>query len=618
MPQNPYSAGARVEIIAFSRTAQDIGKRLALRAGLYDTVEPQFKRFSSAINWGGMRPEWVADIANRSDIVVTLLDDDQTAKDVLIGPSGLLGAARSGLIVLELSAIMPWTAREIREYGDRAGIEVFDGVLVSERRDLHDKSWNVYLNTDGLVNRTLSPLLEAFFQQVVPLGNTGVSKTVKILNDLLLAVNVAVVDEAIALGEGSLIGRDELITSILKGSGANDVVHSYYEARMSGPIGPAIGWMDLQLRQGLKSATELAQHFDHSLYFGELSIASFIGAGPVKRANPAVPLFCDVRAATAPSVTESAVYKRTDATRIGVIGLGGIGRAVARTLMNHGNVVVGYDVAPKAITAAMAEQIPIAASSAAVAQECELILVAVWDDDALRKVIFGADGILTSASFAGCVIDLSTTSVVVAQEIGNVVAERHATFLDGAVIGGGVPAARAGKSPIVVAGNRKAFDRYLPVLCQLGSCDYVGKQGNAKAIKIANNFLVGIVTAANAEALSLGVAAGVNLDTLVQCLSALSGNSMVLESYMGRYINEGIYGEGLIGHQLMAKDLSLACDLSEAIDYPAIFPHFGRQLYLACKRALGANAAFPTVFDYFRRLAEASISAADNIADNPA
>jgi 3-hydroxyisobutyrate dehydrogenase len=193
--------------------------------------------------------------------------------------------------------------------------------------------------------------------------------------------------------------------------------------------------------------------------------------------------------------------------------------------------------------------------------------------------------------------------------VGQAIAACGGTFLDGAVIGGGVAAIKAGKSPIVLAGDRAAYERYLPVLAALGTCDYVGSQGKAKAVKIINNFVVGIVTAANAEALSLGVAMGLDVADLVGWLRQGPGAARVLESYMGRYVKEGVYGEGLIGHRLMAKDLQLAAELAESLGCAVLYPRFGQQMYLAFARTLGSDRPFPSAFDYFRRTARGGADA---------
>ena len=287
--------------------------------------------------------------------------------------------------------------------------------------------------------------------------------------------------------------------------------------------------------------------------------------------------------------------------RVGVVGLGGMGRPMARNLVAAGYAVSGCDISPTALADAAQDGVEPARSPAALAARCELVLAMVWDDAALRDVVFGAEGLLAAAGFAGCFVDLSTTSRALALEIGEALSARGAVFLDAAVIGGGVAAVKAARSPIVVSGDPAAWQRYRGVLERLGTCDHVGAQGNAKAVKLINNFLVGVVTAANAEALSLAEALGVDLGDVYAWLRQSTGGSRVLDSYYGGLVEQGRYPEGLIGHRLMAKDLQLAAELAESVGCAATFPRFGQQMYLAFGRVLGGDAPFPTALDYFQR-----------------
>ncbi len=289
---------------------------------------------------------------------------------------------------------------------------------------------------------------------------------------------------------------------------------------------------------------------------------------------------------------------------IGVIGLGSMGRPMALRLASNGYAVTGFDISSSAMGASAQAGIVTASDAAAMAEQCDLVLVMVWDDQALRQVVFGSGGLVAARRLRASVIDLSTTSVAVAREVGQAIAARGGTFMDGAVIGGGVAGLTAGRSPIVLAGERAAYEHCAPMLASLGTCDYVGRLGSAKAVKIVNNFIVGIVTAANAEAVSLGMVMGLDAKDIVQWLKNGPGGSRVLESYMGRYVEDGTYGAGLIGHRLMAKDLQLAAELAESVAFAAVYPRFGQQMYLAFGRTLGQDRPFPSAFDYFRAAAD--------------
>jgi 3-hydroxyisobutyrate dehydrogenase len=280
--------------------------------------------------------------------------------------------------------------------------------------------------------------------------------------------------------------------------------------------------------------------------------------------------------------------------KVGFVGLGNMGSVMAVRIARAGHDVTGYDIDAARAQRVAGEGVRIASALPELARSCELVLSMVWDDAALRDA---AAQVLPS--LRGVFIDLSTTSVSVVRDIA-AGAPAEATVLDGSVMGGGVPAAREGRSPMAFGGDREAFERCRAVLEVLGSCDHVGALGAAKAAKIVNNQLVGVMTAANAEVLSLGVAAGLDLPLMVELLGHGPAGTHVMRSYMGNFVAKGRYSDGLIGHKLMAKDLSLACNL--AVETGACVPcaETAQQMYFAFGRALGADAAFPSAFEFHR------------------
>ena len=280
--------------------------------------------------------------------------------------------------------------------------------------------------------------------------------------------------------------------------------------------------------------------------------------------------------------------------KVGFVGLGNMGAVMAARIARAGHDVTGFDIDTARAQRAGSEGVRVVQTLPELARECGLVLSMVWDDAALRDV---AAQVLPS--LRGIFIDLSTTSVAVIRDIA-ASAPPAAIVLDGSVIGGGVPAAREGRSPLAIGGDISAFERCRDVLEILGTCDHVGALGAAKAAKIVNNHLVGVMTAANAEVLALGVAAGLALPQMVELLGSGAAGSHVMRSYMGRFVAEGRYGDGLIGHKLMAKDLSLACGLAR--DTGACVPcaEISQQMYLAFGCALGSDAPFPSAFDFYR------------------
>ncbi|MBS0320779.1 MAG: NAD(P)-dependent oxidoreductase [Proteobacteria bacterium] len=286
---------------------------------------------------------------------------------------------------------------------------------------------------------------------------------------------------------------------------------------------------------------------------------------------------------------------------VGVVGLGAMGLPMAVNLRRAGHAVTGFDVSAEAVASAAREGIATAVHPAAVSAASDVVLTMVWDDDALARVIFDAQtGLLASTALPRCTIDLSTTSVAVARRAGEAFASRGRAFMDGAVIGGGVAAIREGRSPLVVAGSAAAYADAMPVLAVIGRAEFVGPLGTAKAVKLINNLLVGVLTASNAEALSLGTSLGLAMSDMLAWLRDSDAGSNVLASYVGSRVERGRYPDGLIGHALMAKDLRLAAQLAEATGTAMSFPRFAEQAYLEFGRHRGATEPFPCAYEYFR------------------
>ncbi len=291
--------------------------------------------------------------------------------------------------------------------------------------------------------------------------------------------------------------------------------------------------------------------------------------------------------------------------KIGVVGVGAMGAPMARNLARDGDTVLAYDIVPDRARAVAGGGVEQAGSVAQVARGCELIVLMTPDDAALRDVMHGDGGVLSVGTFSGCIVDLSTTSEHLAREIGAAAAARGVGYLDGAVIGGSVAAARDGASPIVVSGDEALLERYRRVLERLGSVDHAGVQGNAKIVKICNNLLLGMHTVSGAEALSIAEAAGLALEDTVAWLDASSGNTAAMRAMFGRFSEHGAFPEGIASFGFFDKDMALGCALAERHGYPAFLAHLTRQLLATAARAEGVGAPFASVLSWYRAMGRA-------------
>jgi 3-hydroxyisobutyrate dehydrogenase len=208
---------------------------------------------------------------------------------------------------------------------------------------------------------------------------------------------------------------------------------------------------------------------------------------------------------------------------VGLIGIGKIGLPIADNLIKSGHRVVGYR------RSALAEFEKIggvpARSAAEVGAQADIVFSCLPSDAALEEVVQGPEGLVRSARPGQVVVELGSYPVPVKQRQVAPLAAKGAAFIDGEVAGTpGMVLAR--KGVIFLAGDADACKKVEPVVAAFAdSCIYFGSFGAASRVKLINNLLVSIHIAATAEAMALGVKAGVDVDLLIKAIASGSGGS---------------------------------------------------------------------------------------------
>ncbi len=266
--------------------------------------------------------------------------------------------------------------------------------------------------------------------------------------------------------------------------------------------------------------------------------------------------------------------------RIAMIGLGNMGGRMGRRLMDAGHELLGVDLDPGRAEALGATPV---ASPAVAAAEADVVLLSLPSDAAIRAAMAGPDGVLAGVSAGTVVVDLSTASPALAQEWAPACDERGAAFVD-CGISGGPGGAEAGTLTLMAGGDAAALVRLADILDVIGSTVFhCGPAGTGHATKIVNNYLNGINLAASAEAMVVGVKAGLDPRQLVEVVQASTGSNWVMHNRMPRIV-EGDYVPGGLTSGLMAKDLDLFQSLANANDVPTL-------LGPACRGAFGVAMA---------------------------
>lgn len=208
---------------------------------------------------------------------------------------------------------------------------------------------------------------------------------------------------------------------------------------------------------------------------------------------------------------------------IGFIGVGKIGLPISQNLIKSGYRVLGY----RRSSLAEFEKIGgvAAKSPAEIGAQTDVVLSCVPTVEAMDEVVNGPNGLMRSARPGQIVIELGSHPVPDKQKHVATLAQKGAIFLDGEVSGTpGMVAAR--KAVIYLGGDAEACKTVEPVIKGFADmCLYFGPFGAATKVKLVNNLLVAIHIAATAEAMALGLKAGVDVDLMIKAIAAGSGGS---------------------------------------------------------------------------------------------
>ena len=206
-------------------------------------------------------------------------------------------------------------------------------------------------------------------------------------------------------------------------------------------------------------------------------------------------------------------------TRIGWIGVGAMGRPMCAHLLKAGYRLSVYDKDPSKTDALASEGACAASSTQDLAGSCEVIVSMVWDDEALREVVFGPAGLLSGARPGICYIDMSTVSPRLSGEIAARLAQRGIPYLR-APVAGSVPVATAGKLSVYASGPRDAFEACRGMLGTFSEkLVYVGSGEEGRIVKLAINLIVQLSTAILGEVLAFGTRAGVDRSLLMDAIN---------------------------------------------------------------------------------------------------
>jgi 2-hydroxy-3-oxopropionate reductase len=264
---------------------------------------------------------------------------------------------------------------------------------------------------------------------------------------------------------------------------------------------------------------------------------------------------------------------------VGFVGLGIMGKPMARNLINAGHQLVVYDVVPESVAELAASGAARGESARDVAARSEVTITMVPDGPEVEAAILGATGALEGAARGSILVDMSSISPLVARKVGVACAARGVDFLD-APVSGGEPKAIEGTLAIMAGGTQESFDKVLPLFQAMGSSAILtGPVGAGNVTKLANQIMVAVNIAGMGEALVLATKAGLDPEVVFNAVKGGLAGSSVLNAKAPMLISRNFKPGFRI--RLHQKDLRNALLAAEAMQVSLPFTGMAQQVLTA-------------------------------------
>jgi len=251
---------------------------------------------------------------------------------------------------------------------------------------------------------------------------------------------------------------------------------------------------------------------------------------------------------------------------IGFIGLGIMGRPMARNLLKAGYSLVVHSRSRGPVDEIVKAGATAADSPKDVAAQCDVLITMLPNSPDVEQVALGPGGIIEGARRGLIVADMSTISPIVSQKVGKALEAKGVAMLD-APVSGGEKGAIDGALSIMVGGDKAVFEKVLPIFQAMGkTITLLGPLGFGGFTKLANQIIVAVNLTALAEALTLGKKAGLDRELLLTALAGGLAGSKCLDQKKANYVGN-TYNPGF-KIDLHFKDLGLIMESGRALGVP--------------------------------------------------
>jgi 3-hydroxyisobutyrate dehydrogenase-like beta-hydroxyacid dehydrogenase len=206
----------KLGFIGLGNMGSRIAERLLDRGYQVTVYDLDSARTRAVAERGGMIAKNAMELAGAVDVLLSCLTNDEAVRSVYTAPAGVLAAARSGTIVLEMSTISPSSSQELHRLGAQKGIEVLDVAISGSTPAAEQGLLTLLVGGNHDVFRAAEPIFQAVAKQYFHLGGSGSGTTMKLVVNTLLGVGMQAIAEAVVLGEKSGLDRGRLLEVLSK------------------------------------------------------------------------------------------------------------------------------------------------------------------------------------------------------------------------------------------------------------------------------------------------------------------------------------------------------------------------------------------------------------------
>jgi len=252
--------------------------------------------------------------------------------------------------------------------------------------------------------------------------------------------------------------------------------------------------------------------------------------------------------------------------KIAYLGLGTMGAGMASNLLKAGYKLTVWNRTATKCDPFARKGARVGRTPADAVRDVDLIIYSLSDDAVVDKIVFGKDGVLSAVTAGQIVIDMSTVLPATSLREQKAYEKRSVDFIDAPVFGSKEESANA-KLWVLAAGKKEVFEKVKPILEKLGqTVHYLGKTGNATAMKLVGNLIVALELEALSEGLLLARKAGLDLTTVMEVVKVADFRSPLLVGNGENILKRDFSTNFAL--QLMLKDANLIEQFSETLGSP--------------------------------------------------